>query len=442
MRKLTVYCSFALYNTEWVNYCKTIIQKSVNHNAIKALHKHNIALDESTVMNKNSVRVCAEVYKLIIMDKFMKKPPIIWLNVAVFVLTFLIAAIAVPYRAITHGFDSSEIIFTLICFIYCGMSITAGYHRLWSHKTYQAHGSLRFIFAIGGAFALQNSILHWSSDHRIHHKHVDNNDIDPYSAKRGFWFSHIGWMIRRYQPERYADYTNVRDLQKDKIVMWQHNNYLLLSILTNFGIPILFGVIHGDIISALLLIGVLRLVLNHHTTFFINSLAHIWGKQTYTDKNTARDNGILAFFTFGEGYHNYHHIFEHDYRNGIRWWDFDPTKWLIKSSEYIGLASKLRKTPEEKIQKARLSMVLQKSQLKLKSHPNAEQLLEALQKEYDALILKVNAFYEARKQLLTAKRNNLVKNVESSELLQQYNELKKHLADQQKSWQLFLTKVA
>jgi len=87
-------------------------------------------------------------------------------------------------------------------------------------------------------------------------------------------------------------------------------------------------------------------------------------------------------------------------------------------------------------------MVLQKSQLKLKSHPNAEQLLEALQKEYDALILKVNAFYEARKQLLTAKRNNLVKNVESSELLQQYNELKKHLADQQKSWQLFLTKVA
>ena len=368
----------------------------------------------------------------------MTKPPIIWLNVIVFLITFLFAVVAVPYRAITHGFDSTEITLAIICFIYCGMSITAGYHRLWSHRTYQAHWSLRFVFAIGGAFALQNSILHWSSDHRVHHKHVDNNDIDPYSAKKGFWFSHIGWMMRKYQPQRDADYTNVRDLQKDKIVMWQHKNYLFLTILTNVGIPLLFGFIHGDIISALLLVGFLRLVLNHHTTFFINSLAHIWGKQTYTDKNTARDNWLLAFFTFGEGYHNYHHIFENDYRNGIRWWDFDPTKWLIKLSASIGLASKLRKAPEDKIQKAHLAMVLQKSQQKLKYHPNAEQLLEALQKEYDALIVKVNAFYAARKRLITAKHNKLVKNVKDSELLAHYNDLKNHLAEQQKSWQLFL----
>lgn len=372
----------------------------------------------------------------------MNKPPIIWLNVSVFIITFLVAAIAVPYRAMTHGFDSTEITLTILCFIYCGMSITAGYHRLWSHRTYQAHWSLRLIFAIGGAFALQNSILHWSSDHRVHHKHVDNNDIDPYSAKKGFWYSHIGWMIRRYHPQRYADYTNVRDLQKDKIVMWQHKNYLLLSIITNFGIPLLIGFIHGDIINALLLVGVLRLVLNHHTTFFINSLAHIWGKQTYTDKNTARDNGILAFFTFGEGYHNYHHIFENDYRNGIRWWDFDPTKWLIKFSEYVGLASKLRETPEEKIEKARLAMVLQKSQLKLKSHPNAEQLLATLQNEYDLLISKINAFYEARKKLIAAQRSNLIKNVEDSELFAQYKELKNHLAKQKQDWHGFLAELA
>jgi stearoyl-CoA desaturase (delta-9 desaturase) len=372
----------------------------------------------------------------------MNKPPIIWLNVFVFIITFLVAAIAVPYRAITHGFDSAEIIFAILCFIYCGMSITAGYHRLWSHRTYQAHWSFRLIFAIGGAFALQNSILHWSSDHRVHHKHVDNNDVDPYSAKKGFWYSHIGWMIRRYNPETYADYSNVRDLQKDKIVMWQHKNYLLLSLLTNFGIPILFGVINGDILNAILLVGFLRLVLNHHTTFFINSLAHIWGKQTYTDKNTARDNGFLAFFTFGEGYHNYHHIFENDYRNGIRWWDFDPTKWLIKSGEYLGLTSNLRKTPQEKIEKARIKMVLQKSQRKLKYHPNGDQLLEALQTEYDALILKINAFYDVRKNILTAKRNNMIKNVEDSDLFSQYKELKNHLITQQKSWQMFLAKLA
>lgn len=369
------------------------------------------------------------------------KPRIIWLNVSVFLITFLFASIAVPYRAFTHGFDSAEITAAIICFIYCGMSITAGYHRLWSHKTYQAHWSLRFIFAIGGAFALQNSILHWSSDHRVHHKHVDNNDIDPYSAKMGFWYSHIGWMLRKYDQGRYSDYSNVRDLQKDPIVMWQHKHYLLLTLATNVGIPLIIGLYHGDIISSLLLVGFLRLVLSHHTTFFINSLAHIWGKQTYTEKNTARDNGILAFFTFGEGYHNYHHIFENDYRNGIRWWQFDPTKWLIKGCEYVKLTSKLRISPEDRVEKARLAMVLQRSKQKLKFHPDAEQMLARLQQEYDTLILKINDFYDARKQLLTAKRDKLIADVEASEIMAQYKEIKQCLIEQQRSWQLLVTKL-
>ncbi|GHF00052.1 fatty acid desaturase [Thalassotalea profundi] len=372
----------------------------------------------------------------------MNKPKIIWLNVSVFVITFLFAAIAVPYRAITHGFDGAEITMAIICFIYCGMSITAGYHRLWSHKTYQAHWSLRLIFAIGGAFALQNSILHWSSDHRIHHKHVDNNDVDPYSAKRGFWYSHIGWMLREYQAHRYNDYKNVRDLQKDKIVMWQHRYYLLLTIATNFGIPLAFGLWHGDVISSLLLVGFLRLVLSHHTTFFINSLAHIWGKQTYTEKNTARDNGFLAFFTFGEGYHNYHHIFENDYRNGIRWWQFDPTKWLIKGCHFLGLTYQLKTSPEDKVEKARLAMVLKRKQQKLAAHPDAEQLLAKLQHEYDALIVKLNDYYDVKKQLLAAKKQQLVADIEKSEMMKQYKELKQRMLEQQQSWQFFLSNHA
>lgn len=372
----------------------------------------------------------------------MKKPKIIWLNVSVFVITFLFAAIAVPYRALTHGFDSAEIIMAIVCFIYCGMSITAGYHRLWSHKTYQAHWSLRLIFALGGAFALQNSILHWSSDHRVHHKHVDNNDVDPYSAKRGFWYSHIGWMLREYQVHRYTDYKNVRDLQKDAIVMWQHKYYLLLTIATNFGIPIAFGLWHGDLVSSLLLVGFLRLVLSHHTTFFINSLAHIWGKQTYTEKNTARDNGFLAFFTFGEGYHNYHHIFENDYRNGIRWWQFDPTKWLIKGCYFLGLTDQLRTSPEDKVEKARLAMILKRNQQKLASHPDAEQLLAKLQHEYDSLIAKINDYYDVKKQLLAAKKQQFVADVEKSEMMKQYKELKQCLLEQQQSWQFFIEKYA
>jgi len=372
----------------------------------------------------------------------MKKPPIIWLNVTIFVVTFLIAAIAVPYRAFTTGFDTAELLFALGCFIFCGMSITAGYHRLWSHRTYQAHWSLRFIFALGGAFALQNSILHWSSDHRIHHKHVDNNDVDPYSAKMGFWYSHMGWMCREYQAHRYHDYKNVRDLQKDPIVMWQHKHYLLLTLTMNFGVPIAFGLWHGDLLNSLLLVGFLRLVLSHHTTFFINSLAHIWGKQTYTDKNTARDNGFLALLTFGEGYHNYHHIFENDYRNGIRWWQFDPTKWLIKSCQWLGLTNKLRTSPEDKIEKMRLAMTLKRSKDKLIRLPNAEQTIMQLQQEYDLLITKLNAYYQVRKTLLSAKREQVLADVEKSELMKQYQELKDKVIEQRKSWQLLTAKLA
>jgi len=364
----------------------------------------------------------------------MNKPRILWLNVLFFLSTFLLAAIAVPYRAITHGFDAPEIIFALLCFIFCGMSITAGYHRLWSHKTYQAHWSLRFIFALGGAFALQNSILHWSSDHRIHHKHVDNNEKDPYSAKMGFWYSHLGWMLREYHPNSYDDYNNVRDLQKDPIVMWQHKYYLLLTLLLNIGIPLVFGFWHGDILNSILLVGFLRLVLSHHTTFFINSLAHVWGKQTYTDKNTARDNGYLAFLTFGEGYHNFHHLFENDYRNGIRWWQFDPTKWLIKSCEYLKLTSKLRISPEDRLAKAKLAMTLKRSQKKLAAYPDADKMRERLQCEYDMLIVKINEYYAAHKKLFSDTKRQLVNDVENSELMKNYLELKQSLAEQQRSW--------
>lgn len=372
----------------------------------------------------------------------MTKPPIIWLNATIFLVTFLVALFAVPYWAFTHGFDTATIIMAIICFIYCGMSITAGYHRLWSHKTYQSHWSLRFIFALGGTFALQNSILHWSSDHRIHHKHVDKNDVDPYSAKRGFWYSHIGWMLREYQAHRYTNYDNVRDLQKDKIVMWQHKYYLALTIAMNFGVPIIFGLINNDIFGSLLLVGFLRLVLSHHTTFFINSLAHIWGKQTYTDKNTARDNGVLAFFTFGEGYHNFHHIFENDYRNGIRWWQFDPTKWLIKGCNYVNLTSKLRVSPEDKIEKAKLAMMLKRSKQRLISHPDAEELLQKLELEYEALLDKLTEFYEVKKQLIIVKKEQLVNEVENSDLMMQFKELKLKVAEQQRSWQLLTAKLA
>ncbi|MDX1302098.1 acyl-CoA desaturase [Photobacterium sp.] len=370
------------------------------------------------------------------------RPPIIWLNAFIFTVTLAIAVIATPLYAYFVGFDWTQAIMLLFTFSYCGLSITAGYHRLWSHKAYEANGVLRFIFAVGGAFALQNSILHWSSDHRVHHRHVDNNEKDPYSAKRGFFYSHIGWMLREYHASRYTDYSNCRDLQKDKIVMWQHKYYIALAIVTNVGIPLLFGLIHGDVWGALLLVGVVRLVLSHHTTFFINSLAHIWGAQPYTDKNTARDNGFLAFLTFGEGYHNYHHIFEHDYRNGIRWWQFDPTKWLIKSCFWLGLTKNLRVCPEERIEKSRATMTLKRLQAKLSTTSHSNVCQQRLEEEYEALMIKISDYYSAKKRMIELKKARLVKHYENFEFVQQYSEMKRHLKEQRKTWKMVTAQYA
>lgn len=363
-----------------------------------------------------------------------QRPPLILTNILVFVVTASVALIAVPIEAVLHGFDWVEITCAILITGFTGISITAGYHRLWSHKAYEAHPTIRLILAIGGAMALQNSILHWASDHRVHHKHVDENDKDPYSAKRGFWFSHIGWMLREYQATRYDDYSNCKDLQKDPIVMWQHKHYLAIMLTANLGLPFVLGWVNSDIWGMLLLAGFARLVFVHHTTFFINSLAHIWGRQPYTDQNTARDNDILAFFTYGEGYHNYHHIFEYDYRNGIRWWQYDPTKWLIRSLSFVGLAKNLRRCPEERIEKAKAAMQLINANKRLDFVPNAEEVKAKLLKEYDILVKKMTDYYAAKKAIIDARKATITSNYEKLELDFKYKELKQALELQKQKW--------
>lgn len=374
----------------------------------------------------------------------MKKPPLIWLNVFIFAATFLVSITLVPWYGFTYGFETFEVVSLILGIFVCGLSITGGYHRLWSHRTYKAHWSVRVLYALGGAFALQNSAIHWSSDHRRHHKHVDHDVKDPYSATKGFWYSHIGWMLREYQQNIYSDYTNVRDLEKDKVAVWQHKYYVQLAALMNIGLPSLVGFLYGDIWASLLLLGVLRLVLSHHFTFFINSWAHMFGSQPYTDRNTARDNALLAIFTHGEGYHNYHHIFETDYRNGIKWYQYDPTKWLINVLAWCGLATDLRVVPEAKIEQAKLKMELKRRQEKAQALPNSEELIARLNKEYDLLHEKLSAFYQAKLALLDTKKKNLHKQLDKIQLdaqiqeaKHQFEQLKTAFYQQRKVWNQF-----
>jgi stearoyl-CoA desaturase (delta-9 desaturase) len=134
----------------------------------------------------------------------------------------------------------------------------------------------------------------------------------------------------------------------------------------------------------------LRLVVNHHVTFFINSLAHYWGSRPYTESNSARDNGFLAFLTYGEGYHNYHHIFQSDYRNGIRWWQWDPTKWMIALCARVGLASELNRVSNFKVQRAILDTTFDRARTKLEGAMDSESLSEMLEREYQLFTESIN----------------------------------------------------
>ena len=370
--------------------------------------------------------------------------PINWTNMILFTVTPALAVTLVPAYGWIYGFDAFEWAMFAVMMVFCGMSITAGYHRLWSHKTYEAHASVRFLFAIGGAFALQNDVLNWASDHRRHHQHVDSNDNDPYSAGRGFWFSHIGWILRHYDSAQ-NDFSNVKDLQRDPIVMWQHRNYLALVLIMNIGLPAFIGFLHGDIIAGLLLGGLLRLVLSQHATYFINSLAHMWGTRPYSDNSSARDNTLLALITYGEGYHNYHHTFQWDYRNGIRWWHFDPTKWLIRSLERAGLASGLKRCAPDKIERAKLERQFQLATEKCERLAVEGDWQSRLETEYEALLHTVQQWAEHRQAWYEAKGKELqehLSHLEKQQLKAHYLEFKYKLKLQKQRWQIVIRTLA
>ena len=370
------------------------------------------------------------------------KPPLIGINVAIFVGLPLIALVLVPAWGVFRGFDAFQWLWALAFLYLNGMSITGGYHRLWAHKAYDASPGLKWVLAFWGAGALQNSILVWASDHRRHHRHVDDNELDPYSAGRGLWFSHMGWMLREYRSNE-PDFSNARDLQRDPVVMWQHRHYVPLTVFMNLGLPLLLGIWHGDILGTVLLVGLLRLVVNHHVTFFINSLAHFWGSRPYTEANSARDNGFLAFLTYGEGYHNFHHIFQTDYRNGIRWWQWDPTKWMISLCARLGLARNLNRVPDFRIQRALLDTEFERARAKLEQASNTESLRYMLEREYQEFTESINQwtalqaerYGRTKEQLggvLEEKKLHLVQKWERASLRTRLKELEYSLKMQRK----------
>jgi len=227
------------------------------------------------------------------------------------------------------------------------MSITAGYHRLYAHRTYRANKFVEWVLLFFGTLATQGSVLQWAHDHRLHHKHVDT-EKDPYSAPKGFWYSHMLWMFKKNEPlnERY-----LKDLIQDKVLVFQDRYYGFVMAGVNILAVALLWLLTGDLIGAFVIGFLARLFIVHHSTWFINSLCHIWGSQPYSSEHTAVNNFILAFLTYGEGYHNYHHTFAGDYRNGVRWYQFDPAKYMIWLLSKVGLTWDLKRTDPLMIKK-------------------------------------------------------------------------------------------
>ncbi len=270
-----------------------------------------------------------------------------WTNIFFLGFAHAVAGVGV-WWAVSH-FSLGTLGLACLWSVLCSLSVTAGYHRLFSHRTYQAAGWVRLLVLCFGAAAVQNSALHWVNNHRVHHSKVDR-DEDPYNINRGFLWAHIGWVLFK---DNGPEMKRVRDLQADPLVMWQHRNYLPLAIGFGALLPMAIGALWGDAWGGLLLAGFVRLVIQYHATFATNSLAHTLGERPYDRSTSARDNFFTAVFTFGEGYHNFHHRFENDYRNGVEPWQFDPTKWLIFCLSCVGAARDLKRVPKDKIAHAR-----------------------------------------------------------------------------------------
>ncbi len=329
-----------------------------------------------------------------------------WVNTAFLTVTPPAALILAGIYVSRFGLRWSDAVIFFVMYILTGFGITAGYHRHFSHRSYDCHWSVRLFYLLFGGAAIQNSALRWCRDHRIHHHKVDH-DEDPYDITKGFFWAHMGWVF--YESSGDQDFTVAPDLARDPLVAWQDRYYLPIVLLVGFALPAAAGAFWGRPFGGFLFGGLLRVVVVQHLTFCINSLAHYFGSRPYSIDNTARDSWWLAYLTYGEGYHNYHHRFAADYRNGIRWYQFDPTKWIIVSLNKLGLAWRLTAYREEHILKAKLETQLKLAHAKLEGAPEelsarVRARLEQAREQLEAAHLQ---WAEAKDRYRTIKRDGL-----------------------------------
>ena len=229
-----------------------------------------------------------------------------------------------------------------------GLGITAGAHRLWAHRSYEARWSVRLWLMLANSIANQGSIYHWARDHRVHHKHSET-DADPHNAARGFWFSHVGWLFVKKHPNvieagRKLDFS---DLKRDSLVLFQKRFDPWFSLIMCFWMPAWVAQ-RGwgeSFWPAMLVAGALRYVVVLHFTWCVNSAAHLWGERPYDPNSGPAENPAVSVMAIGEGWHNWHHKYPYDYAAsefGVHK-QFNPTKLWIDLHAKLGLVTKRKR---------------------------------------------------------------------------------------------------
>lgn len=285
-----------------------------------------------------------------------EKLKINWLSFAVLVIYPLLLIAAGVLYAQNYGVSWFEFGFLIAAYYGSNISVGIGFHRLWSHATYKTNIVVETILVFLTAGTLQGPVLAWASDHYKHHTFTDKEG-DPHSPLKykskflGFMWSHILWMLLTESSFKHIDKLTMKKLGKKKILVWQLKYYWQLAVFMNLILPLALGyLMGGSLISAVgayIFIGIGR-ALQQQMTFCVNSLCHFIGGKSYY-AGTARDIWWLFFALLGENWHNFHHAFANDYRNGHKWYHMDVHKWIIYTMEKLGLAWDLVRTSDERI---------------------------------------------------------------------------------------------
>ena len=219
--------------------------------------------------------------------------------------------------------------------------VTAGYHRYFSHRSFKTSRVFQFLLALGAQSAAQRGVLWWAGHHRWHHKYSDMEEDVHSPRRRGFWYSHIGWVISptwdQTQPALVSDlakFPELRFMNRDLI----HILPTVVLALAFLWLGGLHGLVWGYFVTT---------VLVWHGSFVINSLSHLFGKRRYATTDDSRNSMILALITTGEGWHNNHHHYQSSASQGFRWWEIDTTYYVLRGLEALGLVWDVRRPPPE-----------------------------------------------------------------------------------------------